>query len=163
MIKVQNGIATREEIPYFLVGLQSESLADLSWTDPALGVADCVWWIEERGDDPVIYAPYRYGAEILTPDAARQVVVVTHVIEEMPVVPPLPLVVSPRQIRQALTASGMRSAVEAGVAAADQDTIDWYERSNPFEENHPKLIAMCQALGITDAQRHDVFVLAATL
>ena len=163
MIKVQNGIATREEIPYFLVGLQAESLADLSWTDPALGVADCAWWIEERGDDPVIYAPYRYGAEIFTPDTVRQVVVVTHVIEEMPVVPPLPLVVSPRQIRQALTASGMRSAVEAGVAAGDQDTKDWWEFATSIEENHPAILAMCGGLGITDAQRHDVFVLASTL
>ena len=163
MIKVQNGIATREEIPYFLVGLQPESLADLSWTDPSLGVTDCGWWLGERGDDPVIYPPHRYGAEILAPDAARQIVVVTHVIEDIPVVPPLPLVVSPRQIRQALTATGMRSAVEAGVAAADQDTIDWYERSTSFEENHPEIVAMCSALSISDVDRHSVFALAASL
>lgn len=74
-----------------------------------------------------------------------------------------PLVVSPRQIRQALTTAGMRAAVEAGVAAADQNTQDWWEFATSIEENHLAILAMCAALGITDAQRHDVFVLAATL
>ena len=34
---------------------------------------------------------------------------------------------TPRQIRQALTASGLRAAVEGAVAASDQDTKDWWE------------------------------------
>jgi hypothetical protein len=76
---------------------------------------------------------------------------------------PEPLTVSPRQIRQALTATGMRAAVEAGVAASDQDTIDWWERATSFEEDHPMIDTMATALGITDEQRHAVFVLANTL
>lgn len=74
-----------------------------------------------------------------------------------------PLVVSPRQIRQALTAAGMRTAVEAGVAAADQNTQDWWEFATSFEEDHPMIATMASALRITDSQRHDIFVLAASL
>lgn len=77
--------------------------------------------------------------------------------------PEPPLVVSPRQIRQALTSAGMRAAVEAGVAAADQATQDWYNYAISFEEDHPMISTIATALGITEAQKHAVFVLASTL
>lgn len=65
MIKVQNNTATREPIPAFLQGLAPESLADLSWTDPALGVADCKWW-PEVDQSPALEQYERYGEETLT-------------------------------------------------------------------------------------------------
>jgi len=75
MIKVQNNTATREPIPAFLQGLAPESLADLSWTDPALGVSDAAWWPEE-----IVVVPLekyqRYGDETLVVNHARKVVVV---------------------------------------------------------------------------------------
>jgi hypothetical protein len=80
MVKFQRGAATREPIPQFLAGLAPESLADLSWADPALGVSDCAWWPEE--DQSVPLGEYeRYGAETLTPDPERRVVIVTRSIE----------------------------------------------------------------------------------
>lgn len=75
----------------------------------------------------------------------------------------LRVVASPRQIRQALNAAGLRQQIEAGVAAADQDTRDWWEFATSFESDHPSVLAMCAALGISDAQRQQVFDLAATL
>lgn len=75
MVKIQNNTATREPIPPFLRGLTPESLADLSWTDPALGVSDCAWWPEED-QSPAPGEFERYGAETLTVDAERRVVVV---------------------------------------------------------------------------------------
>lgn len=75
MIKVQPNAATRDQIPSFLAGLAPESLADLSWTDPALGVSDCAWWPEED-QSPALGEYERYGAETLTVDAERRVVVV---------------------------------------------------------------------------------------
>lgn len=75
MIKVQNNIATREPIPQFLMGLAPESLSDLSWTDPALGVSDCAWW-PEVDQSPPAGRFEKYGAETLSPDQANQVVVV---------------------------------------------------------------------------------------
>ena len=81
MVKVENNIATREPIPGFLLGLQPESLADLSWTDPALGVQDATWWpeVDESGE---LDSNKKWGAETLTPDAERKVVIVTH--EQVP-------------------------------------------------------------------------------
>lgn len=65
MIKVQNNTATRESIPAFLRGLAPESLADLSWTDPALGVSDAAWW-PEQDTSPALQQYERYGEETLT-------------------------------------------------------------------------------------------------
>lgn len=84
-------------------------------------------------------------------------------VESVPV-PPMPtLVASPRQIRQALTQLNLRTLVEAAVAAGNQDLKDWWEFATQIEENHPEVLEMATALGITDTQRHDLFVLAGGL
>lgn len=75
MIKIQNNTATREPIPAFLHGLAPESLADLSWTDPALGVSDAAWW-PEVDQSPALQRHERYDAETLTIDADNQQVIV---------------------------------------------------------------------------------------
>lgn len=82
MIKVQNHTATREPLPQFLVGLAPESLLDLSWTDPSLGVSDCGWWPIEENAQPL----GRFevcGDETLTVDRERKVVIVTHSVLPM--------------------------------------------------------------------------------
>lgn len=71
--------------------------------------------------------------------------------------------VDARQLRQALTATGWRAAVEAAVAVADQDTKDWYEFETEIRENHPVVIQMMNAIGAVDADRIAVFDLAVTL
>ncbi len=78
MIKVQNGIATREPTPDFLISplLLPESLADLSWTPIELGVQDCAWWPEENTEGE-LGVNKKWGAEVLTIDAARKVVKVS--------------------------------------------------------------------------------------
>lgn len=80
-----------------------------------------------------------------------------------PVVPAVPTSVSPRQIRQALTRAGLRTAVEAAVATGDQDTKDWYEFSTAFERNNPQVTAMGISLGVSEASLDDLWILAATL
>ena len=77
MIKVQNNTATRVALPPFLRGLSQSDLADLSWTDPPLGVQDAAWWPEVNESPPLPDEFHRYGDETLTPDAERCVVVVT--------------------------------------------------------------------------------------
>lgn len=67
MIKVQNSVATRDPLPAFLQGLAPESLADLSWTDPALGVQDAAW-LPEVDNSLALGAYERYGDETLTPN-----------------------------------------------------------------------------------------------
>ena len=73
MIKVKDGVASREPLPDFLYGLMPESLVDLSWTDPALGVQQDAWWPEENTEGELA-ANKKWGAEVLTIDAARKVV-----------------------------------------------------------------------------------------
>ena len=71
--------------------------------------------------------------------------------------------VSPRQIRQALTATGLRDQVEYAVTQGTQDLKDWYGYSTEFERTNAQVTAMGQALGVPDAQLDDLWALAATL
>ena len=79
MIKVENGIATREPVPYYLDQSQTPealaSLLDLSWTDPQFGVQNAAWWPEEDVSGE-LGPNKKWGAEVLTLDAERQVVLV---------------------------------------------------------------------------------------
>lgn len=81
-----------------------------------------------------------------------------------PVAPPPPIApISPRQIRQALTRAGLRAAVEAAVAAGDQDLKDWYEFSTAFERLNPQVVAMGEALSVSPASLDDLWTLGAQL
>lgn len=82
MIKIKNSIPTREALPIFLLGLQIESLQDLSWTDSALGVSDCAWYPEED-QSPSLGEYEEYGEETLTIDADRKVVVSSKAVVAM--------------------------------------------------------------------------------
>lgn len=74
MIKVHNGVASRTPLPKFLKGLSQESLSDLTWTDPSLGVTDFSWY-PEVDESQSLSEFQRYGQETLTYDADRGVVV----------------------------------------------------------------------------------------
>lgn len=78
-------------------------------------------------------------------------------------VDPIPQSVSPRQIRQAMTKVGMRAAVEGAVAAADQDTRDWYEFATEFRRDSPVVAMLAATLGVTDSQLDALWMLAGTL
>ena len=71
--------------------------------------------------------------------------------------------VTPRQIRMALTRAGLRTTVEAAVAAGSQDLKDWYEHSGTFQRNQPLVIQMGIDLGQSPAQLDALWKLAATL
>lgn len=75
----------------------------------------------------------------------------------------IPLSVSPRQIRQALTRAGYRGAVEAAVAGGSQDIKDWYEFSNTFERYNTVSNEFAATLGFTPRQLDDLWTLASTL
>jgi hypothetical protein len=76
---------------------------------------------------------------------------------------PVPQSVTPRQIRQAMTAAGMRSSVEAAIAMADQDTKDWYEYATEVRRDHEKVAELATALNITGSQLDDLWILAGSL
>jgi hypothetical protein len=85
MIKIfPDNTTSREQPPRFLRGLKQESLIDLSWTDPALGVQDLAWWPEEKQYTDYNPNTHRLGAETITLDHERKVAVVTHVVDTIP-------------------------------------------------------------------------------
>jgi len=78
-------------------------------------------------------------------------------------VPDVPQVITPWQLRKALNQFGLRAAVEAAVAQADQNTKDGWEFATEFRRDDAMLNAMAGALGMTSEQLDDLFHLAATL
>ena len=168
MIKIQNNLATREPLPAFLNGLAQESLADLSWTDPALGVSDAAWW-PEVDQSPPLQEYERYGEETLTIDAINKQVIVTRAVipwttEEIEAdklakyKASIPASITPRQIRLQLSAIGLRQAVEDYVANASLEIKDWWEFSLAYERNAPLLVEAATALGMTSEQLDQFFV-----
>ena len=76
-------------------------------------------------------------------------------VEQMPGAD-VPESISPRQLRQAMNRvpfgeSTLRNAVEAVVAAGDQDLKDWWEFSTVVERNNAQVTAMAAALVLDDA------------
>ena len=78
-------------------------------------------------------------------------------------VSPVPLVVSPRQIRQALTRFDLRATVEAAIAAGNQDIKDWYAYATTFERANPHVVDMGVALGVTPEQLDQLWITAGEL
>jgi len=172
MIKVQSNTATREPLPEFLRGLAPSSLADLSWTDPQLGVSDAAWWPEED-QSPALGEYERYGAETLTPDPERHVVLVTRAVEpwsdeeiaahRKSLVPQS---VTMRQCRIALLGAGLLESVQSSIASmpgadGERARIDW-EYALEVRRDWPLIAYMAGDLGLTDEQVDALFVTAAT-
>lgn len=87
----------------------------------------------------------------------------SHTISDPPPASPPKLKASARQIRLALNALGLRTAIENYVAGADQSVKDSWEYTTEFEEDHQFIKDWQVALSITDEQVHDIFALAGTL
>jgi hypothetical protein len=71
--------------------------------------------------------------------------------------------VTPRQIRMALSRAGLRTTVEAAIAAGSQDLKDWYEFSTTFQRLQPLVVQMGVDLGQTPEQLDALWALAASL
>lgn len=79
-----------------------------------------------------------------------------------PPAPAVPTSVSPWQMRRALNQLGLRSTVEAAVAAADQDTKDGWEFATEFRRDNALLLGMAASLNMADQDLDDLFTLAAS-
>lgn len=167
MIKIHNGIATRDPIPDFLIGLDAESLADLSWVGPEAGVQDCAWLPEIDQSQPL--GQYeRYGAETLT--VGDGVVIVTREVvpwsaEEIATYKKslVPKQVFMRQARLALLASGLLDDVEAVISASGRAAqIEW-DTASTVERNHPVVAIVQQQQSMTDEDIDALFIAAEKL
>lgn len=77
---------------------------------------------------------------------------------------PEPVVVSPAQIRIALTRIGLRADVEAYVAASpDQDVKDMWQFATQFERDNLMIIGAAEALGKSPAEIDALFELAKSI
>jgi hypothetical protein len=77
--------------------------------------------------------------------------------------PVIPQTVSAMQAQQALLNSGQLDAVNAAVAAGSREVQIYWAKTSEFHRNHPTLIAMTTALGMTSAQVDALFVAAAAI
>jgi len=87
--------------------------------------------------------------------------------EYVPVVDPVPEVVTMRQARLALLGAGMLAQVNTAVAnmvgaEGDAARIEW-EFSSTVERHRPLVLSLIAALGLTDAQLDELFRQAAAL
>lgn len=175
MIKVQNNVATREALPDFLMGLAAESLLDLSWTDPALGVQDCAWWPEDVEVPTYDPETHKVGDELLTIDVEAKVVRVTYAV--VPLTPEelaerrkarTPQSVAMWQARSVLIDAGLLDDVEAFIAAIPDPVLQKkakakWEYSNTVQRNDALLNALAPALGLDEAGIDHLFITAASL
>lgn len=76
---------------------------------------------------------------------------------------PIPSVVTMRQARTALSRSGLLAAVNAAVAAADEETKIAWEFSTEVQRDFPLVQTLAAALNLSEQQLDDLFTLAATL
>jgi len=76
---------------------------------------------------------------------------------------PTPSVVSMRQARLAMLRTGRLAAVNAAVAAADEETKITWEYSQEVHRAHPFVATLAVALSLTEQDLDDLFTLAATL
>lgn len=78
--------------------------------------------------------------------------------------PEVPASVTPLQMRKALRAAGLKPAVEAFVAALDEDeAVEEWEYALAIERGNPMLSNAAKQLGMTEAQVDGLFILAATM
>ena len=170
MIKVQNGVATREPIPQFLIGLPAQTLMDLTFTDPAQGVHDCAWWPEEdRSLQLGLYQ--RYGAETLTVNESRKVVIVTRAI-----VPwtageiaadkkaKVPQVVPMLNAHLVLIASGWMPLVRAYLDALEgidgEQARVYFDKALTMRRDHPLVLGIPAGISKTEEEVDELFVAA---
>ncbi|NPU64593.1 hypothetical protein HL667_06250 [Bradyrhizobium sp. 83012] len=87
----------------------------------------------------------------------------TQLVAPVVELPRFQIVVTPRQIRLAMTQVGVREQVEEYVKQAPIAVRDSWEYSTQLKQNDPMVVACMVALGKTQAELDALFELAATL
>lgn len=174
MIRIQNGVGSRDPIPAFLFGLDMATLADLSWTDPALGVNDCAWWPEDDISPPLGEFE-RYGDESLSIDTDRKVVIVSRAVVpwtqteiEAEMRARVPQSIPMLNAHLMMIAEGWMQPVRDYIASmtdpvkrAEAET--YFDKALTMRRNHALVQAIPAALGKTEAEVDALFIAAAKL
>lgn len=165
LVKIKNGVATREPLPDALVGLLPESLSDLSWTDPSIKLRDSAWW-PVKDMSPALGQNQVYGAETLTVDMARRIVTSVRAVIDLP--PPVPSEVTRRQglqalfLRKQITEAMVEAKIKEVVTepAAQYLALTEFRASQVFERDRPLVNSVGAAFGL---DLDDLFIFAKTL
>ena len=120
------------------------------------GVYDAI----EEADDGLIvgekFLPYAVIGNYTIEDGAHYPPAV-EVVE-------VPTQITPRQIRQQLTAIGLRQTVEDLISAStDYYLKDWWEYSQDFQRSHPILKEMGDKLGMSESDMDNFFIEASKI
>jgi len=178
LVNLSSLVVEDGNVPLFFRGLEEESMEDLSWTDPALGYQGKGFWptVDEY---PSLDEGFRYGVSDTVVDGDNKKVIQRWTVEEIPqdelreleletqVSKREKMVVTTRQANRALLQAGLLAEVQPAIDALSEPDrsmadIEW-NKSQEVERNHPFVLTLGQALGLTDAELDDLFVLAATL
>lgn len=111
-------------------------------------------WFNLDGSDFVVPVPGTNVvlSEIPAPSWAHN--------DKLPVLPPPPSRVTPRQIRIALTQMGLRQQVEDIVQSSDQDTKDSWEYAIEIDRYHPLCLQLATSSSMTEDQLDELFRVA---
>jgi len=161
--------ATNEPIPAFLQGLKPESLLDLSWTDPALGVQGFGWWPEtyfdNRDPDTETVTGYTYSADPDTKTVTATAVIQPLTAEELAAIKrsKTPQSVTMRQARLQLLALDKLAIVDAAVPTIGPAAQVEWEYASMVERSNPLIPAIQTLLGWTEDDLNTYFIEAAKL
>jgi hypothetical protein len=81
-------------------------------------------------------------------------------VDPPPAPPVVPAVVSRMQAKMALLAAGLLDDVEAAVSAGSAELQIYWNEASDFHRDHPVLIGMTEALGLTAEQTDALFIAA---
>lgn len=105
-----------------------------------------IWYVHRRDDGTIASAHAEpmegYATEPLDETAAEMAAYFA------PIKDPVPRTVTPLQLRRALRRMGLKTAVEAYVAQANEDVRDAWEYAFVIEIDDPLLVTAAQLLGV---------------
>ena len=161
---------TNEALPKFLKGLKQESLNDLSWTDEALGVQPYGWWIDRDVSTIDNKTQVFDGTESYTLDEPNFRVIVTRGVrdktqEELDAEfqATVPRIITRVQAMKAMKQTGTLWDDFNALLASNVDAKDEWELSTELQRGHALTVSLGLALGLTEPQLDDLFILGDTL
>ncbi|MCX6076437.1 MAG: hypothetical protein NTW78_06050 [Campylobacterales bacterium] len=166
--------ATTEPLPLFLIGLEQESLNDLSWTDETLGVSEYGFWQEVDATPPFDNLSTYDGTEVLTADA---VTITVNVVRGVRLKTDAELLTEfkstvPTQITKLQAMRAMKTVATPNgtlwvdfnnALATNTDAMDEWNLSPVLLRSNVYVAQLALYLGITERQLDELFILGASL
>lgn len=166
LAKVFNGSAARDPLPDCVAALALADLANLDWTDPALGLHGCGWWpIEDQS--PALDPGETYGDEVLTVDAAHQIVIAVRAVVIPPAGPVVPQRVPMLNAHLVLIETGWMPLIDSFIDNMPENARSkaraYLTQAETMARDNELVLAIPAALGKTEAEVDQLFITAGAL